>query len=208
MPMTTKLSLCLIVSILTAGCVDHSHRPENGPISTNKVDVLTTSVYPEPDSSNIEIAQGVIVNEILIHQIQKHTPLTDHQGQLKINSFVQLINNVSYILYEISDGVSSTDYIMSFSDNDYMDYEILGRSVDMDLSFPHYEYSELRQSELNKFRTVHFTQTPKDEGTVDGKTGWFKDGFSFDDVEIQTDSITTWLTVTTNGIIERDTVKL
>jgi hypothetical protein len=203
----TKFYLYTFITFLTFGCVEQSEK-KNGPVDKdNQRDTSSIISSLNAVDSNIEISTEIVLNDTIINQINEVTPWQYQNGNLKVNDIVKLDRNIFYVLYEIADGVSLTSYLMTFLNNNHINYEVLEQHVDADLSMSHYEYSELRESKANKFKKVHFTQVPTDSNTFDSQSGWFKDGYTMDNVDLKTDSIVIWIKINNAGIITRDTIK-
>jgi hypothetical protein len=96
--------------------------------------------------------------------------------------------------------------MMTFSENKTKDFEELEQYCDADLGSPRYEYSELRNSTKQSFKKVYFVNTPADKKTIDAN-GDFKEGYSQDNVQMQTDSITILFSINADATIKRDTLK-
>ena len=204
----TKL-FSFILCILTFGCADNVQQTNN-PIS-NAINSTDTSLI---DSSyritpTVEIAQGIILQDTIIEQMKRITPWTYQysEGRLTIDTKTIINDRTFYILFEIATGVGSTNYIMTFVNNQYKDYEILEDSNDHDLSFARYEYRTLRKAMNENFIVVDYIETAADKNKVDEKGEWFKEGFNFENVEIKTDSTVVSLTILNSGTIKRDTLR-
>jgi hypothetical protein len=157
--------------------------------------------------STISNENNLPVNDSVIAQIKNQTSWNrDEYGRLELDSLVKLGDNDFYLLYSIHTGVSSTKYLMTFKQNKFKDLEVLEWEPDADLSYAHYEYSERRQSPKNTFKKIHFIETPTDKSKV-GEDGWFKSGYSMDNVEINTDSTIILYSINSDCSIQRDTLK-
>ncbi|MCW3103663.1 MAG: hypothetical protein JWO09_2103 [Bacteroidetes bacterium] len=173
------------------------------PADTSRIDSSVNQITP-----SVEIAQGIILQDSIIEQMNNITPWTYKysEGHLSINAKVKINDRSFYILYEIADGVSSTDYVMTFVDNHYKDYEVVDQHHDQELSFSRYEYKTLRNSSGRNFIVVDYIESAADKNKVDENDEWFKEGFNFENVKIETDSTVVSLTVMNNGTIKRDTL--
>ena len=183
----------------------------NNSTPTNKiVDNSTTndSISPVRSvDSTISNENNLPINDSIIAQIKNETNWKhDEFGRLELDTLVKLSDNDFYLLYNILDGVSSTKYLMTFKQNKFKDYEVLEWGPDADLSFARYEYSQLRQSQKNTFQKVHFIETPVDKSKV-GEDGWFKKGYTMDNVKINTDSTIVLFSINGDCSIKRDTLK-
>ncbi len=188
------------------GCAENS--VNQNPTENNLNIADTSTSIKDSLNTTIEIPVGLKISDSVFKQIRQITPWGDFGNQIKIITLNNINNQVFYVSYIIENGVCSINYIMTFSKNKYKDHEILSIGTDSELSYPRYEYSELRRVSSNgKFTKVNFIQTPIDESTVDEKTGWFKEGFSLDNVDIKTDSLAVDITVVGDGRIMRDTLR-
>lgn len=185
----------LIIPIFLLGCSDNSATTNDSISSVVKLD------------STISNENDLPVNDSIIAQIKNQTSWhRDEYGRLELDTLVKLSDDDFYLLYNIHDGVSSTKYLMTFKRNKFKDLEVLEREPDADLSHAHYEYSQLRQSPKNTFKKVHFVETPVDKSKV-GEDGWFKEGYTMDNVEINTDSTIILFSINSDCSIKRDTLK-
>ncbi len=193
----------LIIPALLLGCSD------NSATSNKVVDNPATSDSLSPFvslDSTISNENNLPVNDSIIAQIKNQTSWDrDEYGRLELDTLVKLSDDGFYLLYSIHGGVSSTKYLMTFKQNKFKDLEVLEWEPDADLSHAHYEYSQLRQSPINTFKKVHFVETPKDKSKV-GEDGWFKEGYSMDNVEINTDSTIILFSINSDCSIKRDTL--
>jgi hypothetical protein len=193
----------LIIPTFLLGCSDNS-------ATTNKmVDNPTTndSISPVVSlDSTISNENDLPVNDSIIAQIKNQTSWDrDEYGRLELDTLVKLSDDDFYLLYSIHDGVSSTKYLMTFKRNKFKDLEVLEWGPDADLSYARYEYSKLRESKKNTFKKVHFIETPIDKSKVD-ENGWFKEGYSMDNVEINTDSTIILFSINSDCSVKRDTL--
>jgi hypothetical protein len=192
-----------IISTLLLGCSNNS-------VSTNtiadniKADSSSTIVSADSSISN---EKNIPVDDSIVSQIKQQTNWDRAEyGSLEIDTLVKLNENDFYLIYNILDGVSSTKYLMTFRQNKYKDYEVLEFQPDAELSYSTYECSRLRQSKNNTFKKVLFVDAPVDKTKI-GDNGWFKEGYTQENVEMKTDSTTVLLTINKDAIIKRDTIK-
>lgn len=175
----------------------------------SQANISRTDSSIDQDTSSIEIAQGIALQDTIVEQMKEVIGWKYRDGvtRLAINNKTKINNKAFYILFEIQDGVSLTNYIMTFVENKYKDYEVLDQGVDYDLSFSHHEHTTLRKSTKRNFIVVVYMESAADKSKVDEKGEWFKEGFDFDNVEIKTDSTVISLTIKDGGTIKRDTIK-
>jgi hypothetical protein len=194
--------ITFLISITLLGCSDNS----TSRALQVQNDSLTTA--PVNFDSTIVIKKGGLINDSIISEIEKVTSWRLQEGYLTIDTLANINATTSYVIYEISTGVCLTKYIMTFIDNKTKDYEVLEQGCDGDLGSPRNEYSEQRSSlSKNKFKKVLFVETPVDKNTID-KKGDFKQGYSQDNVQMQTDSTTIEFSINSDATIKRDTFKL
>ncbi len=178
-------------------------------ISACKEDVKETNTSTKlSDSTQTEKVDFDKIGEhdTLIELIKKITPSTFADCRIEIKTKTKINERTSYILYELSDGVSLTDYLMTFTDNKHVDHEAIEETHDQDFSITHYEFRTLKNSKKNYFLIANYYQIPADKKVLAQDNSYFKEGFNFENVKIKTDSIIIALTVESNGIIRRDTI--
>jgi hypothetical protein len=189
-----------ITTTLLFGCSDNSTLTT---LEVKNVPLTKASVNAD---STVEIKSGIIISERIISEIEKVTTWILQEGYLTIDTLAHFGARTFYVIYNISSGVCLTKYMMTFSENKTKDFEELEQYCDADLGSPRYEYSELRNSTKQSFKKVYFVNTPADKKTIDAN-GDFKEGYSQDNVQMQTDSITILFSINADATIKRDTLK-
>jgi hypothetical protein len=158
--------------------------------------------------SSVRIPSGIHLRDTLLKQIHNISPWTITNGSIEIDSSSKFSTSNSQIRYNYSDGISSTDYIVTFTGDKYVDHEILNQSMDMDLSAASYSHKRLQLKKGFQFFVVTYNEFISDTNLLDPLDKTFmKSGYSFDQVKTRTDSIIVAVTIQPDGHIRRDTIR-
>jgi hypothetical protein len=171
----------------------------------------STAVVQETISADSALTASIpndsIAERKLIEVIKKITPSAFPDATIEIQLKKDLDPQHSMIIYTVTDGVSFSKYLMTFSNGAYRDYEVLEQSSDADYSVTHYRYILLRDSNSCIFTTVHYQESAADKNVLAQDPDYFKEGYNFENVAIRTDSTIIKLNISESGSIIRDTLK-
>jgi hypothetical protein len=160
------------------------------------------------NDSSVIMPANVVLTDSILRQIHRISPWTITMGTIKVDSSSVITDIISQIRYNHSDGVGSTDYLVTFSGGKYLDLEILDSSPDMDLSGSTYTHKRLHRAKGSQYIVTTYIETVADTNILDpSNKSHLKSGYSFDQVKTKTDSVVVSLFVKADGGIQRDTIR-